>query len=105
MSSSVGRVEPLEARARRRNLQLPDLSENFHELSRRFAAEGRSDLETAAEVEAFLEEQYSYSLVTPSRSREDPLEDFLFDARALSQRAFHRKTVVKCLSAELRGCR
>jgi len=81
-SSSVGGVEPLEDWARRRNLQLPDLSDEFDELSLRFAVDGRSQLETAAAVEAFLEEQYRYSLVTPSRGRGDPVEDFLFDSRA-----------------------
>jgi hypothetical protein len=39
-------------------------------------------LETAASIETFLEQEYRYSLRTPSRGRSDPVEDFLFDARA-----------------------
>jgi hypothetical protein len=81
-SSSLGGVERLQVWARRTYLQLPPLSEEFRDFSRRFARGSRSGLEVAAEIETYLEEELSYSLVTPSRRRQDPVEDFLFDARA-----------------------
>jgi transglutaminase-like putative cysteine protease len=81
-TSSLGGVERLRGRSRRQYLQLPDLSEEFHELARRFVTGREAELEVAREIESFLKEELSYSLVTPSRRRQDPVEDFLFDARA-----------------------
>jgi transglutaminase-like putative cysteine protease len=81
-SSSLGGVERLQVWDRRTYLQIPLLSEAFRDLSRRFASASKSGLEVAAEIENYLEEELSYSLVTPSRRRQDPVEDFLFDARA-----------------------
>ncbi len=81
-SSSVGGVERMRDWRRRRYTELPPLSEDFHALARRFEQSGRPHLETAAAVERYLRSEFGYSLVTPSRVRDDPVEDFLFEARA-----------------------
>ncbi len=81
-ASSLGGVERLEVWTRQLYLQLPSLSEEFHALARQLPGQSDDPLETAASVETFLETEYRYSLRTPSRGRSDPVEDFLFDARA-----------------------
>ncbi len=81
-ASSLGGVERLEVWTRQLYLQLPPLSGEFHALAHRLAGQSDDPLETAASVETFLETEYRYSLRTPPRERSDPVEDFLFDARA-----------------------
>ncbi len=81
-SSSLGGVERMKDWRRRRYTKLPPLSEDFHALARRFEQSNRPHLETAAVVERYLLGEFGYSLVTPSRVRGDPVEDFLFEARA-----------------------
>ena len=62
-------------------LQVPPLSDDFHDLVEDVVPVGRSVRETAAIVESFLGSEYGYTLTTPTRVRPDPLEDFLFEAR------------------------
>jgi transglutaminase-like putative cysteine protease len=81
-SSSLGGVERMRDWRRRRYTKLPPLSTEFHALARRFEQSNRPRLETAAAVEQYLRNELDYSLVTPSRVREDPVEDFLFESRA-----------------------
>lgn len=79
---SITGVEPLEEWRRRRFLQLPPLSAEFHRLADRVVPSAGTIQERAAAVERYLRERYAYSLRTPAERREDPIEDFLFDARA-----------------------
>jgi hypothetical protein len=67
---------------RQNYLQVPQLSDDFHRLVRDVVPEGRSVRETASAVESYLEREYGYTLNTPPRRREDPLQDFLFETRA-----------------------
>ncbi len=80
-SSSLGAVW-LGYEARQFYLQVPPFSDDFHGLVRDVVPEGRSIQETAFAVEEYLEGEYGYTLNTPQRRREDPLEDFLFEIRA-----------------------
>jgi len=80
-ATAFGGVEPFVEEQRSLYLQLPSLSPEFQELARAVATEGVAG-ETASAVESYLERNYSYSLDTPAHRRPDPLEDFLFDARA-----------------------
>lgn len=80
-SSSLGAVW-LGYEARQFYLQVPPLSDDFHQLVREVVPEGGSIQETASAVESYVEGEYGYTLNTPPRRREDPLEDFLFETRA-----------------------
>ncbi len=80
-AAAFGGVQPFVEGQRSLYLQLPLFSAEFQELARSVAPEGEA-AETASAVESYLERNYSYSLETPTRRRADPLEDFLFDARA-----------------------
>ncbi len=80
-SSSLGAVW-LGDEARQFYLQVPPFSDDFDGLVREVVPEGRSIQETASAVEGYLEGEYGYTLNTPPRRREDPLEDFLFETRA-----------------------
>ena len=80
-STSLGAVW-LGTEARQYYLQIPPLSEDFHQLVGTVVPVGRSTGETAAAVESYLEAEYDYTLNTPPRLRRDPLEDFLFETRA-----------------------
>ncbi|MFQ5791134.1 MAG: DUF3488 and DUF4129 domain-containing transglutaminase family protein [Acidobacteriota bacterium] len=80
-SSSVGGIERVDEELERRYLQVPPLTAEFHRLARRLLPGGGGRLEKAAVVESYLKEQYRYTLETPPRRRQDPLEDFLFEAR------------------------
>ncbi len=80
-SSSLGAVW-LGYEARQFYLQVPPLSDDFHRLVREVVPEGGSIQETASAVESYVESEYGYTLNTPPRRREDPLEDFLFETRA-----------------------
>ena len=80
-SSSLGAVW-LGYEARQFYLQVPPLSDDFQNLVREVVPEGASTQEIAARVESYLEGEYGYTLNTPTRLRQDPLEDFLFEARA-----------------------
>jgi transglutaminase-like putative cysteine protease len=81
-STSLG-VVALEVEARQHYLQVPTLSKEFHGLVRELAPEGTvSVAETASVVESHFKNAYGYTLNTPPRRRDDPLEDFLFETRA-----------------------
>ena len=80
-SSSLGAVW-LGYEARQFYLQVPPLSDDFYRLVREVVPEGGSIQETASAVESYVESEYGYTLNTPPRRREDPLEDFLFETRA-----------------------
>jgi transglutaminase-like putative cysteine protease len=80
-STALGAV-PLDSESERYYLQLPLLSEDFSRLVDEVVPAGRPVRETAAIVERYLESTYDYTLTTPARTRPDPLEDFLFEARA-----------------------
>lgn len=79
-STSLGAVR-LGYDTREYYLQVPPLSDGFHELVQEVVPVGLSVRETAAAVERYLESEYGYTLTTPTRVRADPLEDFLFEAR------------------------
>lgn len=80
-STALGAVR-LSSDTERYYLQVPALSDDFHRLVDEVVPVGRPVRETAAIVERHLESTYDYTLTTPTRSRPDPLEDFLFEARA-----------------------
>lgn len=86
-SSSIGSgagVARLNRRRRQLYTQLPALSERFHELARELAEASTSakPLALARSLESYLESNYRYTLEQPDRGRGDPVEDFLFGARA-----------------------
>jgi transglutaminase-like putative cysteine protease len=62
-------------------LQLPPLSERFYRLAAGVAP-GKPESELGAAVVDHLMRNYRYILDTPKRVQVDPLEDFLFGARA-----------------------
>jgi transglutaminase-like putative cysteine protease len=80
-STALGAVR-LASETERYYLQVPALSEDFSRLAEQVVPAGRPVRETAAIVERYLESTYDYTLTTPARTRPDPLEDFLFEARA-----------------------
>ena len=80
-TSPVGGVERLSARRRRLYTQLPELSARFHGLAAEVTV-GQDGLEAARLAERHLQTSYGYTLSPPARVHPDPLEDFLFEARA-----------------------
>ena len=80
-TSPVGGVERLSARRRRLYTQLPELSARFHGLAAEVTV-GQDGLEAARLAERHLQTSYGYTLSSPARVHPDPLEDFLFEARA-----------------------
>ena len=80
-SSPVGGVERLSRTRRALHTQVPELSGRFHGLGAAIAT-GENVLGKAASVERYLRSSYDYTLRQPDRIHADPLEDFLFEARA-----------------------
>lgn len=81
-SSPVGGVERLSRRHERLYTQVPpSLSPQFYELADRLVA-ARTRLGAARRVERHLKTTFDYTLQRPDRVHDDPLEDFLFEARA-----------------------
>ncbi|TDI42427.1 MAG: DUF3488 domain-containing protein [Acidobacteria bacterium] len=80
-TSPVGGVERLSRGRRRLYTQLPELSERFHGLAAEVTV-GQDGLEAARLVERHLQTSYGYTLSPPPRVHPDPVEDFLFEARA-----------------------
>lgn len=81
-TSPVGGVERLSRRARRLYTQVPSsLSPRFHDLAATVVSSDNR-LGAARGLERFLKTEYGYTLEQPRRVHTDPLEDFLFDARA-----------------------
>ncbi len=80
-TSPVGGVARMSGGRRRLYTQLPDLSPRFHGLAADVTA-GEDGLEAARLAERHLQTSYGYTLSPPPRIHPDPLEDFLFEARA-----------------------
>jgi transglutaminase-like putative cysteine protease len=80
-AAPLGGVAPFLEAYRSLYLQMPDLSPEFLTLAKEVAPPGDA-AQTAAAVESYLQSNYSYTLDSPPRRRADPLEDFLFEARA-----------------------
>ena len=81
VTSPVGGVERLTRSRRRLYTQLPELSARFHALAAEVTV-GEDGLEAARLAERHLQTSYGYTLSSPPRVHPDPLEDFLFEARA-----------------------
>lgn len=72
----------LQGRREGRYLQLPHNSENIVSLAKSITAGGSSDVQKASALEAFLKNNYAYSLSTsPPPANVSVLEDFLFSSR------------------------
>lgn len=79
-SQSADRA-PLDAGARQRYLQLPEVSPQFIALSHRLTDEHASTIEKARSVARYLRD-YRYTLTIESGAAERPVEHFLFRSRA-----------------------
>jgi len=80
-TSPVGGVERMSERRARRLTQMPELSSQFHALAAS-VTRGKTGLEAARLVEDHLRSSYGYTLQAPAGRRPDPVENFLFEARA-----------------------
>jgi transglutaminase-like putative cysteine protease len=80
-SSAMGGGERLSERQQRLYTRLPPLSDRFRALADEVIGV-RSGLAAARAVETHLKTKYGYSLREPRSGEGDPVEDFLFDARA-----------------------
>jgi transglutaminase-like putative cysteine protease len=75
-------VERLEPVARARYLQLPALPPRIPELARRITAGSATEAQRAERLTAWLSSELRYSLDLERRTTLEPLEEFLFVARA-----------------------
>jgi transglutaminase-like putative cysteine protease len=75
-------VPPLDAHQRERFLQLPVLPPAIPALARQVAAGTEDPAAIASRVEAFLQQQFRYTLDIERVSELDPLQEFLFVRRA-----------------------
>lgn len=71
----------LSAEERNFYLRLPVVDPRIIELARRITEEARSDLERARRIEAYLLDNYQYSLRALEREVDDPLAWFLFEGK------------------------
>jgi transglutaminase-like putative cysteine protease len=65
-----------------RYLQLPEIGDRITELASEISSSGQTPLDKALLVEKYLRENFEYSLANPSARDADPLQSFLFQARA-----------------------
>ena len=80
-SSSVGGVERLSQGMAGLYTQTDRLSDRVRALAADIVSDA-TGLDAAAKLEEHLRSEYRYTLAQPERRNPDPLEDFLFDARA-----------------------
>ena len=81
-TSPVGGVSRMGSFGRRLYTQVPELSREFHELADTMVRSDESPLVSARRLARYLDTTYAYTLSPPTPRRADPIEDFLFEARA-----------------------
>jgi transglutaminase-like putative cysteine protease len=94
-------VERLDAAARARYLQLPALPPRIPDLARRITAASATGAQRAERLTAWLSSELHYSLDLERRTTLEPLEEFLFVARAGNCEYFSAALVVMLRSLDI----